>query len=150
MIKVVPFDLTAGSEKFKEFLAKPFTVDMLSPVFDEKSCEKLFEGWHGKVMNNWYKFTNDDNYVLEFYPNYFIVKKEIPSFRTNVLDMKYQLPIPKSINHFILMINMFQIQLYWTNRIDENFEPKDYMNKDEIEKYYNDLLTRMGKIDEIN
>jgi hypothetical protein len=150
MIKVVPFNLTAGSEKFKEFLAKPFTVDMLYPIFNEKSCETLFEGWRGKNMLNWYRFTNDDKYILEFYPNYFVVRKEIASFKVNDANIKYQFPLPKSINHFINIINMFSIQFYWTNWIDENFEPKDYMDKNEIEKYYNDLLTRMGKIDEIN
>lgn len=146
MIKVVQFDLTTGGEKFKEFLAKQFTVDMLSPVFNEKSCEKLFEGWHGKNMNNWHKFTNDDGFILEFYPDYYITKKPVGKLKL----VLYQLPLPQTINDFVNDMHRFNIDLYWTNWIDENFEPKDYLNKNEIEKYYNDLLTKMGKIDEIN
>jgi len=54
MITVVSYSETKGSERFKEFLAKPFTLDMLYPVFNEKSVETLFEGWRGKDMMNWY------------------------------------------------------------------------------------------------
>jgi hypothetical protein len=148
MIKVVLFIQTIGGEKFKEFLAKPFTIDMLYPVFDNGSVETLFEGWHGKDMNNWYKFTNEEKYVLEFYPNYYIVTKEAKTFKANDV-VKYQMPIPKDINDFINDMHRFGIQLYWTKWVDENFEPKDYLDKDMISKYYKDLLFKMGKFNDL-
>ena len=134
MIKVVPFIQTTGSEKFKQFLALSFTIDMLYPVFNEKSCETLFEGWHCKNMMNWYRFTNDDKIILEFYPKHYV---------------KYILSIPVTINDFINDIERFGIQLYWMDWIDKNFEPKEYLHVNEIKNYYIDLLTKMGKSNEL-
>lgn len=142
MIEVVPFIQTAGSEKFKEFLAKPFLIDMLYPVFGDKSIGTLFDGWKGEDILDGYKFTNKENYILEFYSDYLIIRKE-----NNKLS--YLLPLSKSIGDFINKMYMFGIQLYWTKWIDENFEPKDYMNKNEIQKYFNDLLNKIGKSNEL-
>jgi hypothetical protein len=143
MIKVVPFSQTSGSENFKTFLALPFSIDMLYPVFGDKSCEQLFEGWHGKDMINWHKFTNEDKVVLEFYATYYIVTKNVPN------AIKYMLSIPKTIDDFINDINRFEIQLYWTPWIDLNYEPKDYLHVDEIKGYYKDLLIKLGKSHEL-
>ena len=139
MIKVVPFIQTIGSEKFKQFLALPFTIDMLYPVFNEKSCNTLFDNWHYKNMLNWHKFSNDDKIIIEFYPKYYVLYKNISN------NIKYMMPLPKTINSFINDMNRFNIQLYWTNWIDENFEPKEYLHVDEIKNYYVDLLGKMGK-----
>ena len=76
MITVVPYKETKGSERFKEFLTQPFTVDILYPVFNDKSKDTLFDEWRGKNMLNWSKFNNDE-YTLEFYPTYYTVKKKL-------------------------------------------------------------------------
>jgi len=143
MINVVPYSETKGSEKFKTFLAKPFTFDMLYPVFGEKSVETLFEDWRGKDMMNWYRF-NNDNYTLEFYPTYYTLKKNKPAD-----SIKYMLSIPETISDFINDINRFGVQLYWTSWIDENFEPKEYLHRGEIKNYFTDLLAKMGKSHEL-
>jgi hypothetical protein len=144
MIKVTPFILTVENEKFKNFLMQPFTIDVLYPVFGDKSVITLFEGWKGKDMLKWYKLTNNKKIVLEFYPNNTFTIKKIEG------NVTYQLTFPKTINNFINDMDRFGVELYWTDWIDENFEPKDYMNKDEISKYYSDLLKRMDKSHEIN
>jgi len=141
MIKVTPFIETSGSDKFKQFLATPFTIDMLYPIFNDKSCETLFEGWKGKNMLSWYKFTNDNECILEFYADYYVIKKAIGKIKTVV----YQLPLPTTINAFINDMQRFGIQLYWMQWIDDNFEPKDYLHKDGIRAYYEDLLGKMDK-----
>ena len=143
MIKVAPFTLTTGTEKFKTFITQRFTIDMLYPVFGDKSVITLFDGWKGKDMLNWHKFTNDEKIILEFYPNHYTIKKNVAN------SIIYQLTFPKTINNFINDMNRFDIQIYWTNWIDENFEPKDYMKKEEIAKYFTNLLGRIDKSHEI-
>lgn len=143
MIKIVPYIMTKGSEKFKDFLALPFTIDMLYPVFGDKSTDMLFDGWRGKNMINWYKFTNDNKIILEFYPTYYTVKKNVKD------SITYMLSIPENINDFINDMNRFGVQLYWTTWIDQNFEPKEYLHVDEIEQYFIDLLLKMGKSHEL-
>ena len=135
--------MTKGSEKFKDFLALPFTIDMLYPVFGDKSTDMLFDGWRGKNMINWYKFTNDNKIILEFYPTYYTVKKNVKD------SITYMLSIPENINDFINDMNRFGVQLYWTTWIDQNFEPKEYLHVDEIEQYFIDLLLKMGKSHEL-
>lgn len=139
MIKVVPYTQTSGSEKFKQFLTTPFSIDMLYPVFGDKSTNLLFDGWRGKDMIHWHKFTNDNKYVLEFYASHYIIRKESGD------SIKYMLSIPKTIEDFISDMNRFEIQIYWTDWIDQNFEPKDYLHVDEIRDYYAKLLGKMGK-----
>jgi len=139
MISVVPYDETTGSEKFKEFLAKPFTLDMLYPVFDDKSGDILFNGWRGKNMVNWYKFVDNNKVVLEFYPTYYVLRKEI----------NYTLTIPKTINEFINDMLRFDIKLYWSDWIYQNFEPKEYLRVGEIKDYFTNLLAKMGKSHEL-
>jgi hypothetical protein len=148
MIAVSPYIGTSGSERFKNFLTVPFKVDMLYPVFNEKSCDTLFEGWRGKNMNTWYKFTNDDKIVLEFYANYYSIGKEANSFKANE-KVSYRLPLPKDINDFINDMSRFQIKLYWTPWIDENFEPKEYLAGEEIKQYFVNLLDKLGKSNEL-
>lgn len=142
MIKVAQYIETTGTQKFRDFIKQPFTIDMLYPVFNEKSCETLFDGWRGKDMLSWHKFTNDENIVLEFYVGYYIIKKKGES-------TGYQLMIPENIDDFINDMRRFGVQLFWTIWIDENFEPKDYLDKNEIRRYYEDLLRRMGKSHEL-
>lgn len=143
MIKVSPFIQTTGSERFKQFLSQPFTIDMLYPVFNDKSTVTLFDGWRGKDMVNWHKFTNDDKFVLEFYPNHYIIRKDVAN------AIKYMLSNPKTINDFINDMDRHGVQIYWTQWIDENFEPKECLDNDDIKAYFVDLLTKMKKSHEL-
>ena len=143
MINVVPYSETTGSEKFKEFLTKPFTLDMLYPVFNDQSCETLFENWRGKNMINWHRFSNDDKIILEFYPTYYTVRKDVKDAIT------YMLSLPTTINDFINDMKRFGVQLYWTEWVDQNFEPKEYLRVDKIKDYWIDLLAKMGKSHEL-
>jgi len=144
MAIVVPYKETKGSEGFKEFLATPFTIDMLYPVFGNKSRDTLFDEWRGKdMLNGWSKFTSDD-YTLEFYPTYYTIKKNKP-----VDSIQYMLSLPVTIDDFINDMNRFGVQLYWTEWIDQNFEPKEYLSVDEIKNYWTDLLAKMGKSHEL-
>ena len=65
------------------------------------------------------------------------------------LIFSHTLPLPKDINDFINDMYRFEVQLFWTEFIDENYEPKDYLKKEEIENYYKDLLKKMGKSHEL-
>jgi hypothetical protein len=143
MIKALPFVLTTGSEKFKNFLSTPFTVDMLYPIYNDKSCETLFDCWRGKNMVNWYKFTNEDKIILEFYPNYYTVKRDVQN------STAYMISIPNTIDEFINDMYRFGIELYWTTWIDFKFEPKEYLHTNEIKPYFEDLLGKMGKTNEL-
>ena len=59
------------------------------------------------------------------------------------------LSIPQTIDDFINDMNRFEIELYWTNWIDINFEPKEYLKSEEIKTYFINLLTKMGKSNEL-
>jgi len=139
MIKVSPFIETIGTEKFKQFLALPFTINMLNST----SNETLFDSWQSINMTNYYKFTNNNKIIIEFYPKYYILYKDISN------TTKYILSIPPTINDFINDMQRFNVQLYWTDSIDNNFEPKDYLNANKIKDYYIDLLEKMGKSNEL-
>lgn len=149
MKHVIPYIKTSGSEKYKNFIAAPFTVDMLYPVFNEKSCETLFDGWHGKNMTNWYRFTNDNKICLEFYPSHYTVGKEQQSFKPTPNTIKFTLPLPQTINEFINDMNRYNVELLWTEYINEIFEPKEYMASEDIRNYYVDLLGKLGKSHEL-
>ena len=143
MIKVTPFIATLGDEDFKKFLSQGFTLDMLFPIFNEKSVVTLFADWRGKDMVNWHKFTNGDGVVLEFYPDKYVLRK-------SGKEVAYQLGIPRTLDDFINDMYRYGIELYWTIWIDENFEPKQYLHAGQVGTYYEDLLKKIDKSKEIN
>jgi hypothetical protein len=146
MLKVAPLIFTLGTERFKMFLSVPFTVDMLYPVFNDKSCDTIFDGWRGKDMLNWHKFTNEQDLVLEFYPTHYDISK-----RDNRGIIKYKLThLPKTINDFINDMDRYGVQLYWSGWVEENLEPKDFLHRDEIKPYYINLLEKLGKSSELS
>ena len=57
--------------------------------------------------------------------------------------------VPATIDDFITDMNGFAVPLYWTEWIDLNFEPKEYLCVEEIKNYFTDLLTKMGKSHEL-
>lgn len=132
---------TVGTEKFKVFLTQPFDFNQLFVL--NGNCQVLFDGWKGKNMGSWIRYTHDDDYMLEIFPKHYIIRQS-----KNIAG--YQMPIPKTINDFINHMEMFGIQLYWNNWIDENFEPKDYLNANEISTYFTNLLIRMKKEQDID
>jgi hypothetical protein len=71
------------------------------------------------------------------------VKKDVKD------GIAYMLSIPETLDDFINDMNRFRVQLYWTKWIDNNFEPKDYLDKNEIKAYFADLLKKMGKSHEL-
>ncbi len=142
MLLIVPYIKTAGTQKFKEFLQTPFVFDMLYPL-NGASVDTLFADWHGKDMRNWFKFRNEDGVVLEFYPEGMYVIKKKSS------DAGHQLATPRTIDEFISDMDRFGIPMQWSNWIDDNFEPKDYLPPDEIKSYFAGLLTKMGKAHEL-
>ncbi len=140
MIKVVPYIQTIGTEKFKEFLTQPFNINML--LNDNDSNVTLFERWkHGEDINNWYRITNDD-IILEFDAKYYTIKN-------NVNNTSSIVHVPMTINDFINDMIRFDVNIYWSDWIFNNFEPKDYLHKDEISNYYKELLTKMDKSHEL-
>ncbi len=144
MIEVAPYFNTVGSERFKKFLDQPFNPNILARNNSvEDSTTILFDGWKYKNMLSWYKFTNDDGHILEFYADYYIVKKK------NNNDKSYTLSLPPTINDFINDMNRLDIRLYWSDWIDINFEPKEYLHKNKIYDYFINLLGRMGKSNEL-
>jgi hypothetical protein len=63
MIEVTPYLSTMGSERFKKFLAQPFTFDNLCQLHNDTMV--LFDGWVAKDMNSWVRYTNDNGIILE-------------------------------------------------------------------------------------
>ena len=59
------------------------------------------------------------------------------------------LSIPVTIDDFINDLTRLGVLLYWTDWIDQNFEPKEYLAVDEIKNYWTDLLAKMGKSHEL-
>lgn len=139
MIKVVPYIQTIGSEAFKKFISLPFSVNLLYSVMAEEDINVIFDEWHGKNMGTYYKFNNEEHVVLEFYAGYYTICKNMKK------DVPQKLPLLKTINDFINDMDRFGVQLYWTEWIDQNFEPKDYLAIDKIEEYFTHLLIRMQK-----
>jgi hypothetical protein len=151
MIKAVPFIRTIGSEKFKEFLTLPFKADQVHTL--DANCQVLFYGWN--VIRQEIKtphkdnadciiYANQDGALLEFYSDgVYVIQK---SFNAPV----YQLPLPKTIDDFVNDMARCDIPLYWSKWVEENYEPKDYLPQEEINKYFIDLLNRMGKSQELS
>lgn len=142
MIELARYIDTIGDDKFREFLNQPFKLDMLYPVFGDDSSETLLYGWRGKNMGTWYKFTNEQNDVLEFYPNTFKIRK----YKS---DITHELPLPTTLHMFIEDMYRYGIDLFWAKWVDENFEPKQYLHKNKIKDYWVKLLEKMDKSHEI-
>jgi hypothetical protein len=142
MQKVATYIETIGCEMFKKFISLPFSINLLYNVTNEEGINVIFDGWHGKDMGNWYKFYNEENVVLEFYAGYYTIK--FPKKESRILLS------PKTINDFINDMDRFEVSLYWNQWMEDNFEPKDYLHVDDIPKYFNNLLIKMKKEEDLN
>jgi hypothetical protein len=135
MIKVSRYSDIIGSDKYHGFLMQDFKIDMLYPINKDNSNLRLFYGWKGKDMVNWYKFTDIKNNLLEFYSG------------SDKMNMNNNFTVPKPIKlfDFIEICLLLGIQLYWIEEIDEMFRPEEYINRNEIKDYYVNLLKKMDK-----
>jgi hypothetical protein len=141
MQKVVTYIQTTGSEIFRNFISLPFSVNLLCNITNEEGINVIFDGWLGKDISTWIRFKNEENVVLEFYPD---------NYKINVKSKTHILPLPKTINDFINDMDRLEVSLYWNQWMEDNFEPKDYLHIDDISKYFTKLLIRMGKSNELN
>lgn len=129
---VIPYIDTMGTKKYFELVNKKFDINYFYPFDKSKSIKVLFKGWKGMKSMDYFKLKND-KIILEFYYDTYKINDEIT------------LPIPNTLNDLINDLNRFNVTLYWSDWIDEEFEPIDFIKKDEIKKYYVDLLNVMEK-----
>jgi hypothetical protein len=139
-IKAIPLMNTVSTVKYVEFISQPFTVESLSTKFGDSTV--LFSGWYGRDLGGVMYARNDDGVVLEFYPTYYTIK--LPKETAN-----YKIPLPKTIDMFIMDMERYNIQLFWTDWVDTNFEPMEYLPKEQIKDYFVDLLGKMDKSQEL-
>jgi hypothetical protein len=137
MQKVATYIETVGCEMFKQFISLPFSVNLLYNITNEEGISVIFDGWYGKDMGTWKKFYNEEKIVLEFYAGYYTIK--FPKKESRIL------PSPRTINDFINDMERFEVELFWGQWMEDNFEPKDYLRVDDIPKYFTNLLVKMEK-----
>lgn len=145
MLKVIPFIDTIGTENYRNLLNKEFSSNLL---YEDNVC--LFKGWVGYKKNGHILVQNDVPYlvnddktiILEFYINQLIninkENKEISISKT-----------PNTINDFINLMLLYDIELYWASSIEEKYKPKDFLHKQDVKKYYQDLLSKIDKSHEL-
>lgn len=138
--KASPYINTVGDEEFKDFITSKFNPNMLFNIGNDPLVNVVFNEWRGKDMGKWNKYFNEDGVILEFYPDYFTIQN-----KTN----KVTIPLPNSINDFINDMIKYDIQLYWSDWIVRTYDPKQFLNKNEIRDYYVDLLGKMEKSHEL-
>lgn len=138
---IVQYSKTNYSDRFKKYLNKEFSVDYLLPDFIDKKHETIFDGWVGKDMGSWYKFYND-THTLEFYNTTYKIKN-------NKNGEIFEMPIPLTILNFINDMERFEIPLFWSNWIDINFEPFEYLCREQIIEYFTKLLDKLDKSHEL-
>jgi hypothetical protein len=141
MQKVATYIETIGCEMFKKFISLPFSINLLYNITNEEGINVIFDGWLGKDISTWIRFKNEENVVLEFYAE---------NYKINVKSKTYVLPLPKTINDFINDMERLEVSLYWNQWMEDNFEPKDYLHVDDIPKYFNNLLIKMKKEEDLN
>jgi hypothetical protein len=132
MTKVATYIKTNRTNKYREFLNKPFEF---------KDIPNLFIGWEMK----------DDNVFIKVFSN--------NSVKLNINSEHYQIDIglhvytslnPLTINDFINDMDRNGIDLYWDEKALNNLKPIDYIISEEIGLYYKNLLDKMGKGFELN
>lgn len=132
LFKVVPYSMTRGCNQYKNYVDSPFSHNLLESISDNG----IFDGWKYKDLVSWSRYTNEDNVMLEFYIDYYVIK---------VKNNEFRLPIPNTINEFIIDMYRLNINLYWLNKINWMFEPKDVLCTQDIKEYYVNILAKMEK-----
>ena len=131
--QAVPYEKTRGSEKYEQFIEAPFSHLTLKGIDDELG---IFDEWKFKDLINWVRYTNTDGVILEFYPDNYIIKNK---------NNEFKLPLPNTINQFIIDMHRLNIRLFWHDRMFFKFEPRDFLSKSDVREYYELLLNRMNK-----
>lgn len=142
MNSVSPLILTLCTDNYKSFICQPFNFNMLYGVDKSQLINVIFQYWRGKNMHNYYKFTNDDDVILEAYSTYYTIQGKN-------IDGLIKLPIPPTINDFITDMVRYNVHLFWNDWIEMNLEPKDYLRVEDIPTYYTNLLKKMNKSHEL-
>lgn len=142
MKKVAPYIETNCSEIYKLFILEPFNINMLFNVDKNVQTSVIFNGWRGKNMGSFYKFTNEENIILEFYSNIYIAIFPNKTVQQTMLS-------PVTLNDFINDMSRINVPLYWDDWIDDHFEPCEYLNKNEIKEYFAKLLNQLDKAIEL-
>lgn len=134
--KIAPYSMTRGNDQYKKYIDQDFSHQMLQTINDG-----IFDDWKYKDLGGWVKYVNSDGINLEFYPAHYIVKLK---------NNDYKLPLPVTINEFIIDMNRLNIDLFYTFSIYDIFEPRDILQPSDIKEYYVILLERMNKSFELN
>lgn len=124
--------MTRGCDQYKNYVDSPFSHGLLH-ITNENS---IFDDWKYKDLISWHRYTNSNGVILEFFPDNYTVKNK---------NIEYKLPLPNTIDEFIINMYMLKIDLYWQNKIYYSFEPKDVLGKDDIRSYYEYILEKMDK-----
>ncbi len=133
-IRAVPYYQTKGCDEFNEFVNQPFVCSHLFDIND-----RIFDGWKGKDMISWVTCKNNDNVIIEFYPDKYIIKSK----------STYTLPLPLTIDTFLSDMDRIGIDIYWGEHIVIAHCPRNILKTTEIHQYYVDLLTKIEKAFEI-
>ena len=128
--------MTRGNDQYKIYVDQDFSHQMLQTINDG-----IFDDWKFKDLSGWFKYSNSDGINLEFYPSHYVIKAK---------NNEYKLPLPVTINEFIIDMNRLNINIFYTFRIYDIFEPRDILQQSDIKEYYVILLEKMNKSYELN
>ena len=128
LVRAVPIKHTLGTDKYKNIINVKFSIDLIS---NDKSLFK----------NCYY---NDNTKTLLIYNNNL-------HFENNLITInnKYVITIPKTISDYIDIMYILNIELYWSDHIIDQLEPKDYFEMGKIRRYYEEMLLLMDKSKEL-
>jgi len=133
MTKVTTYIKTNRTDKYREFLNKPFEF---------KDIPNLFIGWKRKDDSIFTDvFYNDNHIELCICSDYYQINKGSRCF--NTLS-------PATINDFINDMDRNDIELHWDEKALNDLKPIDYIISGEVGLYYKNLLDKMGKGFELN
>jgi len=135
--RALPYiEVKESNKKYRDFLIQDFELGNLF-LFNKKS-DVLFIDWKGVDMHGWFRFVNPNTgVVLEFHKDQYKIKSR---------DVTYKFPYPRTLNDFISDCNRVGVDLFWyQKRMDELFELRTYLDEEESNKYYKELLTKIDK-----
>lgn len=126
--------------KLKGFLESNEQYNEKLDEWKERDEQVLFDGWVGKDMNKWFKFTNN-KHRIELFNTYYVIYSE-----DSIINDKYELPYPETLNDFISDCWRCKVQLQWRDNVLDRFSSyKICLPKVEIIDYHRMILTKLGK-----
>jgi len=128
IVRALPIKYTQGTDNYKILLNKKFDFNLIS------GDDGLFKGTTFDSNKN---ILIIENFVIE-------IKNNLLYFPNN-----YVIPIPKTIEDYVNIMYIFNISIFWSNKIISELEPIDYLPQNKIPEYYKELLVLMDKEHEI-